>query len=69
MPRPHSRSNGSHPVNAERQALEQRAREAAKPTVIEQKGRWPFSVKDAPTRTFIEQNVSKARSESSAQKD
>ncbi len=29
-----------------RKALEQRAREAAKPLPPEQKGRWPFSVQD-----------------------
>jgi hypothetical protein len=29
-----------------RKALEQRAREAAKPVPPEQKGRWPFSVQD-----------------------
>jgi len=29
-----------------RKALEQRAREAAKPAPPEQKGRWPFSVQD-----------------------
>ncbi len=29
-----------------RKALEQRAREAAKPALPEQKGRWPFSVQD-----------------------
>ncbi len=29
-----------------RKALEQRAREAAKPVQPEQKGRWPFSVQD-----------------------
>jgi hypothetical protein len=69
MPRPHSRSSGSHPVNAERQALEKRAREAAKPTVTEEKGRWPFPVKDAPNRPFIEQNASKARGDNPAQKD
>ena len=52
MTRPRQRSCGPSAVNPERQAIEQRAREASKPAAVEKKGRWPFTAESpaAPTR-------------------
>ena len=43
MTRPRLRTSGPTAVNPERKAIEQRAREAAKPAAAEKKGRWPFT--------------------------
>jgi len=45
-PKARTPSSNHPPHNEDRQALEQRAREAAAPIVVEEKGRWPFPVVD-----------------------
>lgn len=44
MPRINDPSQYCPPDSDKRKALEKRAREAAKPAVPEEKGRWPFPV-------------------------
>lgn len=46
MPRQVRRPLASSATDIDRQAIEQRARQAAMPAPIEEKGHWPFPVKD-----------------------
>ena len=49
-PKARTHSSNHPPHSADRQALEQRAREAAAPIVVEEKGRWPFPVTDVASK-------------------
>jgi hypothetical protein len=46
MPRSPRRPLASRAPDIDRKAIEQRAREAAMPAPVEEKGRWPFPLKD-----------------------
>lgn len=52
-PKARTPSSNHPPHSADRQALEQRAREAAAPIVIEEKGRWPFPVADTDSKDAV----------------
>ena len=53
IPKAKTPSSNHPPHSADRQALEQRAREAAAPGVVEEKGRWPFPVADVGSKDEV----------------
>ena len=63
MTRPRLRPAGPTAVNPERQAIEQRAREATKPAAVEKKGRWPFTAETsgAPRESDAANNMPEKR--------